>query len=126
MQIKQGVQKMRSKKKTAFRVVPKFDLMPMKRIPFGKHVQNLPSEAKIVGALLLMLAALYVFQVISQRIVVGFFVSDGRNNYWWNNNFSDMNPSTWKLRRIQERDNVIYTIISLSLIILLMFWAGLL
>lgn len=71
--MKKGVQKMRSRKTTAStaskavpRIVPKFAVMPFRRSDFGEKISNMPQEAKIVGALLLMLAALYVFQVISQ------------------------------------------------------------
>lgn len=89
--MKKGVQKMRSKKKTAStaskavpRVMPRFAVMPFKRSDFGEKISNMPQEAKIVGALLLMLAALYVFQVISQpsflksqvNTITGLVVSD--------------------------------------------------
>lgn len=88
----EAVQKMRSKKKAAAkaaakaapRIVPRFAVMPFKRSDFGEKISNMPKEAKIVGALLLMLAALYVFQVISQpsfmksqvSAITGLVVSD--------------------------------------------------
>lgn len=39
---------------------------PQKQPFFGMKTQNIPSEAKLAGGLLLMLAVLYVFQVVSQ------------------------------------------------------------
>lgn len=51
-------------------MVPRKRLMP-KNVPqrqpfFGMKTQNIPSEAKLVGGLLLMLAVLFVFQIVSQ------------------------------------------------------------
>ena len=46
------------------RLVPKN--APQRQPFFGMKTQNIPSEAKLVGGLLLMLAVLYVFQVVSQ------------------------------------------------------------
>lgn len=79
---------MRSKKKTASkaapRIVPKFAVMPFKRSDFGEKISNMPKEVKMVGALLLMLLALYTFQVVSQpsflksqvSTITGLVVSD--------------------------------------------------
>lgn len=51
-------------------MVPKKKSMPKnapQKQPFlGIKTQNIPTEAKLVGGLLLMLAVLYVFQVVSQ------------------------------------------------------------
>ncbi|MBI2550169.1 hypothetical protein HYV83_03230 [Candidatus Woesearchaeota archaeon] len=71
-----------SKMQMAFSKFPKFSKIQAKNgMPFGKSV---PSEFKLVGALVLMLAILYVFQLISTpsflksqtQAITGLVVSD--------------------------------------------------